>query len=103
MSDTSEVGPPDPQPQPDSNPVQITHCPACSRKLLTQASALCNWCGAKIDDPIYQEHAAQNRQALDKGEREQIETLVQEEARYGIFGRLKRRAKQPPNNRNTLS
>ena len=80
----------------------VTHCPACSRKLLTQASALCNWCGARIDDPSYQERAARSRQDLDRTELTQLETLVQEEARYGIFGRLKRRAKQNPGSKQTL-
>ncbi len=80
----------------------LTHCPACSRKLLTQASALCNWCGAKINDPQYQERAARSRQTLDRTELTQLETLVQEETRYGVFGRLKRRAKQNPGSRNTL-
>lgn len=80
----------------------ITHCPACSRKLLTQTSALCNWCGAKINDPVYQARAAENRSTLDQIERRQVETVVQEEARYGVFGRLKRRAKQNPTKQNPL-
>jgi hypothetical protein len=80
----------------------LTHCPACSRKLLTQASALCNWCGAVINDPKYQEQAAMSRQALDQQERQQVETVALEEARYGIYGRLKRRAKQNLGNRKPL-
>ncbi len=94
-----EVWPPAPGPQnpaPNAAETVVTHCPACSRKLLTQTSALCNWCGAKINDPSYQEKAAQTRQMRDESERKQIEEVVQEEARYGVYGRLKRRAKQNP-------
>jgi len=71
-------------------------CPSCHRKLLTQTSILCNWCGAKIDDPEYLARAAESRQALDQQERAQIEATVQEEARYGVFGRLKRRGSTNP-------
>ncbi len=84
MSDSSQT----------SSPVTDTLiCPQCHRKLLTQASVLCNWCGAKIDDPEYQAKAAETRQALDQQEKAQIEAMIQEEARFGILGRLKRRAK----------
>ena len=105
MSDNSEVWPPAPGPQhapPPPEGAPRTTCPACSRKLLTQASALCNWCGAKIDDPEYQAQAAQARQARDEAERAQVEAVVQEEARYGVFGRLRRRAKAPPGKNNLL-
>jgi ribosomal protein L37AE/L43A len=74
----------------------INTCPACKRKLLSHTSVLCNWCGAKIDDPDYQEQAAQARQSQDQLERERIEALIQEEARYGTLGRLRRRAKTNP-------
>ena len=73
---------------------EITHCPDCGRKLLTRASALCSWCGAKIEDPSYQARAEAERQTQDAAERAQVETVAQEEARYGVYGRLKRRAKQ---------
>ncbi len=105
---STETWPPPPGPQnaapplaetAQAAPVQaasepITHCPSCKRKLLTQTSALCNWCGAKISDPHYQQRAAETRQQRDEAERTHLETVVQEEARYGVFGRLKRRAKQ---------
>jgi len=71
-------------------------CPACDRALLTQTSALCNWCGAKIDDPEFLKEAAEARLARDSAERAALEGLVQEEARYGVLGRLRRRAKTNP-------
>jgi predicted amidophosphoribosyltransferase len=71
-------------------------CPSCKRKLLTQTSILCNWCGAKIDDEEFLARAAAQRQALDEQDRAQIETVAQEEARYGVFGRLKRQGKTKP-------
>jgi ribosomal protein L37AE/L43A len=74
----------------------VVYCPNCGRKLLTQTSILCNWCGAKIDDPAYLERAAETRHQHDESERAAVETMVQEEARYGVLGRLKRRAKLQP-------
>lgn len=103
MSEPNEApAPSSDQPGQEDDAAPLTHCPACSRKLLTQTSVICNWCGAKIEHPKYLERAAQSRQALDEGERKQIEAIVQEEARYGIFGRLKRRGKQGPGSRNPL-
>lgn len=99
MSETPEVWPPAPGPQhapPPADGAPRTTCPVCNRKLLTQTSALCNWCGAKIDDLEYQAQAAETRHARDEAERAQVESVVQEEARYGVFGRLRRRAKAPP-------
>lgn len=72
---------------------EVASCPACGRKLLTRTSALCNWCGARIDNPNYQAQAEAQRQALDQAERTQVDTIAQEEAKFGVFGRLKRRAK----------
>lgn len=72
---------------------EVANCPACGRKLLTRTSALCNWCGARIDNPDYQAQAEAQRQALDQAERTQVDTIAQEEAKFGVFGRLKRRAK----------
>jgi predicted amidophosphoribosyltransferase len=72
----------------------VAACPTCGRKLLTQTSALCNWCGAKIDNPEYQARAAQTRQERDQQERAELEALIQEEAAHGILGRLKRLGKQ---------
>lgn len=83
-----------PVPQPRAAADEVANCPACGRKLLTRASALCSWCGARIDNPDYQVQAEAQRHALDQAERTQVETIAQEEARYGVFGRLKRRAKQ---------
>lgn len=81
--------------QPNAMP-EVANCPACGRKLLTRTSALCNWCGARIDNPEYQAQAEAQRHALDQVERTQVDAIAQEEARYGVFGRLKRRAKQGP-------
>jgi hypothetical protein len=39
-------------------------CPNCHRRLISHASARCNWCGHLIEDTQYQEHAATNRQAF---------------------------------------
>jgi ribosomal protein L37AE/L43A len=75
---------------------EVVYCPNCGRKLLTQTSILCNWCGAKIDDPAYLERAAETRHQHDESERAAVETLIHEEARYGVLGRLKRRAKLQP-------
>ena len=84
---------------------EIAVCPTCKRKLLTQTSALCNWCGAKIDNADYQAQAAQTRLERDAQERAGLEALIQEEAQHGILGRLKRLGKQnktaPP--KSTLS
>ena len=81
--------------QPPAAPVksEIKICPSCHRKLLTQTSILCNWCGEKIDDPDFLERAAAERTARDEQERHRVESVAQEEAQYGIFGRLKRMAK----------
>ena len=73
---------------------EIGVCPACKRRLLTQTSALCNWCGAKIDNDDYQARAAQTRLERDALERAELESLIQEEAQHGILGRLKRLGKQ---------
>jgi len=81
-----------PAPQPGAAG-EVANCPACGRKLLTRTSALCNWCGARIENPDYQAQAEAQRHALDQTERTQVESIAQEEARYGVFGRLKRRAK----------
>ncbi len=42
----------------------MTQCPHCQKRLLSQASARCNWCGALIDDPAYQAQAQQERDAF---------------------------------------
>ena len=98
MSDPAEVWPPAPKAPGPALP-EAKSCPACGRKLLTQTSALCNWCGAKIDDPEYQARAAQTRQANDEAERARVESLVKEEAQFGILGRLRRRGKVNPGRR----
>ena len=100
MSDPSQVWPPPPNPNAAAaNPVPTgangdrTTCPKCNRKLLTMASPFCNWCGERIDDDVYQARAAEARQSQDNAERAQLEVQMQEEARFGVIGRLKRRAK----------
>ena len=99
MEDNAEVWPPAPGPQnaptaPAGEAADIAVCPTCKRRLLTHTSALCNWCGAKIDNPEYQTKAAQNRLERDRQERAELEAVIQEEARHGILGRLKRLGKQ---------
>ena len=100
MEDNAEVWPPVPGPHhapAAEGAADIAVCPTCKRRLLTQTSALCNWCGAKIDNPEYQTKAAQNRQERDRQERAELEAVIQEEARHGILGRLKRLGKQAKN------
>ena len=38
-------------------------CPKCNKKLISHASARCNWCGSLIEDPEYQAQATSNREA----------------------------------------
>ena len=52
---------------------EVAVCPSCGRRLLTRTSALCNWCGAKIDNPDYQARAAQTRAERDHQERAALE------------------------------
>jgi hypothetical protein len=42
----------------------IDVCPSCKRKLISHASARCNWCGYEIIDSKYQAQAEAERQAL---------------------------------------
>ena len=97
--ETPTTWPPPPQAAAaaDSAKPDIAACPACQRRLLTQTSALCNWCGAKIDNLDYQTRAAQTRAERDAQERAALEAQVQEEAQHGILGRLKRLGKQNKN------
>ncbi len=90
---TSWPPPPQTAAAPDAAP-EIAVCPTCKRRLLTQTSALCNWCGAKIENDEYQAKAAQTRLERDAQERAELESLIQEEAQHGILGRLKRLGKQ---------
>jgi hypothetical protein len=41
----------------------VTDCPKCRRRLLSHASAKCNWCGAEIVDADYQAQAQADREA----------------------------------------
>ena len=98
MDENPTIWPPAPAaPQAQPAQAEIAACPACKRRLLTQTSALCNWCGAKIDNPEYQERAALGRQERDQQERAALEVTIQEEAQHGILGRLKRLGKQNKN------
>lgn len=90
---TPNTAPPNAAPSQPAANTDVANCPACGRKLLTRTSALCNWCGARIDNPDYQAQAEAQRHALDQAERTQVDTIAQEEAKFGVFGRLKRRAK----------
>lgn len=71
----------------------VENCPSCGRKLLTVRSVLCNWCGARIEDEEYLKRAARERAAQDAAERERAEQEMQETARFGVLGRLKKVAK----------
>lgn len=71
----------------------VAECPECGRKLLSTRSILCNWCGARIDDPEYLERAAQERAVLDARVRGQIDRENAESAQFGVLGRLKRKRK----------
>lgn len=42
----------------------MSTCPYCHRRLLTQASACCNWCGKEIPDAAYQQEAGAKREAF---------------------------------------
>ena len=102
MSDQIEKWPPPPEQKPPGKTEiekhsqtgeAMEHCPSCGRKLLTVRSVLCNWCGARIDDEEYLARAARERAAQDAAEKEKAEHELQETARYGVLGRLKRVAK----------
>ena len=98
MDENPTIWPPAPAaPQAQAIQTEVAVCPTCKRKLLTQTSALCNWCGAKIDNTEYQERAALSRQERDQQERAALEATIQEEAQHGILGRLKRLGKQNKN------
>jgi hypothetical protein len=71
----------------------LNECPHCGRKLLSTRSILCNWCGARIDDPVYQRKAAEERAELDRKVKEQIDRELDETARFGVLGRLQRKKK----------
>jgi hypothetical protein len=105
MSETTQATPEPNESQLNAAESDIAACPTCKRRLLTKTSALCNWCGAKIDNDEYQARAAQTRLERDTQERAGLESLIQEEAQHGILGRLKRLGKQnktaPP--KDTLS
>ena len=45
-------------------------CPHCQRKLLSKASARCNWCGEVIEDASYQQTAQAEREAYHRHEAE---------------------------------
>lgn len=75
----------------------IGACPSCQRKLLTRTSALCNWCGAKINNPDYQEQAARTRQEMDDSIRQTAELRAQDAPSRTVLGRLKKRLKPGSN------
>ena len=94
MTETDKTWPPAPSVGAKMVDAGAKFCPHCGRKLLTQTSALCNWCGVKIEDPEYQEKAAQTRLERDVADRSAVEAALQEEAEFGTLGRLKRAARQ---------
>lgn len=44
--------------------MSMSECPHCRRRLLSQASPTCNWCGREIEDTAYQQRAAVTRDAF---------------------------------------
>ena len=42
----------------------MSTCPFCHRRLLSQASSCCNWCGHEIPDANYQQRAEAKREAF---------------------------------------
>jgi hypothetical protein len=77
----------------DAAETELTHCPHCRHKLLTHRSVLCNWCGQPIKDEKYLARAAAERAAVDEELRQKIKIETEETAKYGIVGRLRRKAK----------
>ena len=90
----SEILPPAPNSLPKPAEGEITHCPHCKHKLLTHRSVLCNWCGARIDDPLYQSRAAEERARQDAAAKEKLAAEAEETRKYGVVGRLRRKAKE---------
>jgi len=95
MADEESVWPPPPKDLPSKAmnppPPGAVACPSCGRRLLTQASVLCNWCGAVIENDEYQQKAAEARLAQDAVLRERLEQEISETARHGVLGRLKQK------------
>jgi uncharacterized Zn finger protein (UPF0148 family) len=89
----SEIWPPAPSSGPKLPDDAITHCPHCKHKLLTHKSVLCNWCGARIEDPLYQARAAEERARQDAAIKQKLQEEVEETQKYGPIGRLRRKAK----------
>jgi len=81
---------------------EIKQCPHCGRKLLSVLSILCNWCGARIDDPEYLAKAAAERAALDKAMKEQIDKELSETERLGVLGRLQKKGKSNDGRKSVL-
>lgn len=48
----------------------MDECPHCQRRLLSKASARCNWCGKVIEDASYQQAAQTEREAYYRHEAE---------------------------------
>lgn len=65
-------------------------CPTCKRKLLSTLSVICSWCGAAIDNAEYLERAAKERARRDEAERLRLEAEMEETAKHGVIGRLKK-------------
>jgi ribosomal protein L37AE/L43A len=77
----------------EAHKAPVETCPKCGRKLLSALSILCNWCGARIDDAEYLAKAAQERAALDKQMKDQIDRELAETERLGVLGRLHMKGK----------
>ncbi len=77
---------------------ELTHCPHCRHRLLTHRSVLCSWCGQPINDEKYLARAAAERAAADEAERQKIKIETEETAKFGVVGRLRRKAKSLRNN-----
>jgi len=78
----------------DENEESLTHCPHCRHRLLTHRSVLCNWCGQPIKDEKYLARAAAERAAADEAERKKIQLETEETVKFGVVGRLRKKAKE---------
>jgi hypothetical protein len=67
---------------------EITHCPHCRNKLLTQRSPICSWCGKPINDEKYLEKAAAERAAVDAAMREKLARDEAKPKKTGLIAKI---------------
>jgi hypothetical protein len=54
---------------------------------------MCNWCGTPIENAEYLQRAAKERASRDEAERLRLEAEIEETAKHGVIGRLKKQTK----------